>query len=182
MTVPELRVLCKARGLPTYQHKGRRLRKADLVAQLKRVNDERADRRRRIACHPNSSVLRDGELCRIQSRSGRTISSRRDETYETYSVEPAHSIPAKTGGRCPRRNRSGDGDRLIHQLAMMPPSTAETMALYRVLNGTATVGHDGILRRREAKACQVLAERAKSKFGEMKWLNRKANCEGRMMA
>jgi len=40
MTVPELRAECKRRGLPTYQVQGRRLRKADLVRQLKGVNDD----------------------------------------------------------------------------------------------------------------------------------------------
>lgn len=34
MTVPELRAECKRMGLPTYQSKGLRMRKADLVAQL----------------------------------------------------------------------------------------------------------------------------------------------------
>lgn len=34
MTVPQLRAECKARGLPCYQHKGKRLRKADLAKQL----------------------------------------------------------------------------------------------------------------------------------------------------
>lgn len=43
MTVPKLRDLCRARGLPTYQHKGRRLRKADLVAQLERQKHEQCN-------------------------------------------------------------------------------------------------------------------------------------------
>ena len=34
MTVPELRAMCGDCSLPKYQHRGRRLRKADLVAQL----------------------------------------------------------------------------------------------------------------------------------------------------
>jgi len=38
LTVPELRELCGKRGLPKYQSKGRRLKKADLVRQLE-AND-----------------------------------------------------------------------------------------------------------------------------------------------
>ena len=35
-TVPELRAECRRRGLPVYQHRGRRLLKADLLKQLQR--------------------------------------------------------------------------------------------------------------------------------------------------
>jgi hypothetical protein len=43
MTVAQLRAACKARGLPAWQSKGKRLRKADLVAQL-RASERRAPR------------------------------------------------------------------------------------------------------------------------------------------
>jgi hypothetical protein len=45
MTVPELRTECKRRGLPCYQSKGKRLRKADLVAQLEGMKGVRKQRR-----------------------------------------------------------------------------------------------------------------------------------------
>ncbi len=68
--------------------------------------------------------------------------------------------------------RRTDADRLIGQLAAMPCTTAETMALYRMLNGTATAGQNEILRRREAKACQALAKKAETERGRLKWHGR----------
>lgn len=50
MTVPQLRAECKERGLPCYQHKGTRLRKADLISQL-----TKARRAERPSKHPGRS-------------------------------------------------------------------------------------------------------------------------------
>lgn len=44
LTVPQLRDLARAAGLPVYQHRGRRLRKADLVAQLVKRNGRNTKR------------------------------------------------------------------------------------------------------------------------------------------
>jgi len=184
MTVPDLRAECKRLGLPTYQVQGRRLRKADLVAQLEGANGGMG-RRDGSGFRPANTEhsARVGREC-----AGQTADQLRQPgdisfdccdvggEVDSYGVEPA---PARQpqAGRCPAR-RLADADRLVMQLAQMPTTPAERFALYRTLNGTATAGHDGILRRREARACEVLAARARSVRTERKWLDRKSQCEG----
>lgn len=133
MTVAELRDECRKRGLPCYQHRGRRLRKADLVAML-----------------ATSPV--------------------------PYGVEP---VPPRQPNppRVPAI-RLTDDDRLTRELATMPATPAETMAVYRMLAGTALPKHDGILRRREAAACQRLAERATTERARLRWHSRYLKCTG----
>lgn len=128
MTVPELRNECRRLGLPVYQRAGRRLRKADLIRQIRR--------------HESA----------------------------TYRVAPAPKRKPQST-RIPAKRRTDD-DRLVRQLAAMPTTPAETMAIYRMLAGTATAKHNGILRRREAQACQRLAERARTEKSRQKWHGR----------
>ena len=74
LTVPALRVECKRRGLPCYQSKGRRLRKADLIAQLQNTGSSRNCpdaplrplRRPAVKAAPKASVAvqsRDAAAC-----------------------------------------------------------------------------------------------------------------------
>ena len=56
MTVPALRVECKRLGLPTYQHRGRRLVEADLIRQLTAGAPQRP-LRRPVAPAPSNIVL-----------------------------------------------------------------------------------------------------------------------------
>ena len=133
MTVAELRAECRKRGLPCYQHHGRRLRKADLVAML--------------ATAP-----------------------------APYGVEPVP--PRKTNPPRVPAMRLTDDDRLTRELAAMAISADEQYALYRMLRGTHTAKHDGILRRREAMACQRLAERATTERGRLRWHSRYLRCTG----
>ena len=57
ITVPELRAACRERGLPCYQSKGRRLRKADLVRQLTANVPDRPLRRPAVPAPPKPSPV-----------------------------------------------------------------------------------------------------------------------------
>ena len=170
MTVPELRVECKRLGLPCYQSKGRRLRKADLVRFLTNGFAESPrlpPRRPTVKAAPESSSAVETRHKVAYGTESPVISSSSPGTYQVEPGPPKRPQP----GRCPAR-RLTDADLLVIQLAAMPMTPAESFALARVLGGTATKGHDGILRRREAKACQALADRARSERGRSKWHGR----------
>lgn len=195
MTVPELRKECKRLGLPVYQHKGRRLRKSDLVKQLGENNGTQKYPRRGSTCglaigastRVNRPTLENVEtsgvtgknICQAGLCSCGTVVVRKARKGDIYAIEPA---PAKRrpAVRVPAR-RLTDRDRLIRQLAAMPTTPVEAMALYRMLNGTAKPGHNEILRRREGKACQILAERAKTDTGRMRWHERYLQTTGKVL-
>ena len=87
-----------------------------------------------------------------------------------YPVEPAPP-KQKPKSRIPSRKLTDD-ERLVRQLSVTPATIAETMALYRVLSGTATSRHNRIVRHREGQACKVLSERSKTGKSRLKWHGR----------
>lgn len=150
MTVPQLRAECKRLGLPAYQHKGKRLRKADLIKQIERAgNDASTSRKVLVPNVGRSRTMASG------TRSARSMGK-----------------PAVAKRNPKRLVRDETVNQLIATLAAMPTTPAEAMALYRMLNGTATAKHNGILRRREGRAYQRLRDRAATEGEWQKWHER----------
>jgi hypothetical protein len=88
MTVPQLRAECKAMGLPCYQSKGKRLRKADLVKQLAdRKPPKTTANRRNLDALPTHRLW---EMCRGVDRLFDPAADRR--TCVAYLIATGKSI------------------------------------------------------------------------------------------
>ena len=106
----------------------------------------------------------------------------RQSTSATYDVapapkttEPAYRIEAR---------KLTDDERLTIQLAKMTPSPSEQRALYHFLAVKPehiSPNQNHILRRREAKACQILATEARTSKIKEKWTLRHLQAIGHVI-
>lgn len=115
MTVPQLRAECKRQGLPVYQHKGKRLRKADLIRQLATAPVVATAKSTNAVVLDALPTHRLWEMCRGQDRLFDPAASRRE--CLAYLVATGKSLEELTAKRridrptAPLADRGGWVDR-----------------------------------------------------------------------